>query len=83
MIYDPEDYDDFEDESFHEDYEIDILTGIASCICGHRWMLTAQDFQRHHEMQVEYDRQVAEWEADGLALDDARDCIIAGDEIPF
>ena len=44
--------DDPEDECYHEDYEIDILTGIASCDgCGHRWMLTAKDFEREHELQ--------------------------------
>ena len=84
MIDDPEDYeDDLEDECFHEDYEIDNLTGIASCICGHRWMLTAEDFQRLHEMQVEYDHQMAKWEAEEPEPDVASDREITDDEIPF
>ena len=61
MIDDPYDYDDdLEDECFHDEYEIDILTGIASCdYCGLRWMLTREQFERQQELQVEYDRQVA------------------------
>lgn len=31
---------DGEDECPHEEYEADILTGIAACdMCGHRWIL--------------------------------------------
>ena len=85
MTDDPYDYDDdLEDECFHDEYEIDILTGIASCdYCGLRWMLTREQFERQQELQVEYDRQVARWEAEGAAFDDTSDCGITGDEIPF
>ena len=40
--------DEFEDDCDHEDYELDILTGRASCAwCDHRWYLSKEEFERH------------------------------------
>lgn len=35
----------------HEDYDLDILTGRASCNhCDHRWYMSEQEFKRHQEL---------------------------------
>ena len=87
MIDDPEDYDDdLEDECFHEDYEIDILTGVASCDgCGHRWMATDNEYQHRIDAQAAWDRECERLEQAGLALGDGtQGCHeITGDDIPF
>lgn len=51
-------------ECEHEDYEIDILTGRATCICGHSWMRSAADLQADHERQGAYDKLCEEWDAE-------------------
>ncbi len=47
----------------HEDYEADILTGIATCgRCNHRWMQTASEIERERLHAAEYDKRCAEWD---------------------
>ena len=77
--------DDLEDECFHEDYEIDILTGMASCDhCGHRWMMTTKQLERHHELQADCDRYYQQLEEEGFALNEPSDGQkVSDDEIPF
>ena len=58
----PEDSEDDEpeDECDHEEYEADILTGVATCgMCGHRWHQTPQDIERENERRAAYEK----WEA--------------------
>ena len=50
------------DECDHVDYEADILTGIATCHCGHRWMQTSQEIASQREAQAVYDKQCDEWD---------------------
>lgn len=86
MTDDPYDYDDApEDECYHEEYDVDILTGMATCTyCGHRWMLSQEDFEKMHQAQVEWDKQVEQWEAEGLNVNEpSSDKVISDDEIPF
>lgn len=88
MIDEPEDYyddDPEEDICIHEDYEIDILTGIASCDdCGARWTATDEQYQHRIDMQAAWDRECARLEAEGLAISDGSSFIeITDDEIPF
>jgi hypothetical protein len=43
----PDDGDDLVCD--HEDYEADIITGIATCPnCGHWWIQTAEEIEREH-----------------------------------
>jgi hypothetical protein len=45
----------------HEDYDVDILVGIASCWhCGHRWEQTKEEIEREIKAQREYDEMCAE-----------------------
>ena len=88
MTADPEDYydDDLEEDiCVHEDYEIDILTGIASCSdCGARWVATDDQYQHRIDMQAAWDRECARLEAEGSALSDGDTSTrISDDEIPF
>lgn len=40
-----------DDECLHEEYEIDILTGRATCDdCGHVWIATDAQMKSHEEM---------------------------------
>lgn len=49
--------DDPRDDCEHEDYESDILTGIASCHnCGHRWMQTREEIEAEHDRIAAYQR---------------------------
>lgn len=47
-------YDERDEESedcWHEDYEIDILTGRATCdACGHHWIATDAQMKAHEEI---------------------------------
>lgn len=87
-----------EDDCDHEDYEADILTGMASCgRCGHRWMQTAQEIERERQAQIAYDAMCEAWEREQRSLsyllrrwvNRVRDAIWprrraeAHDEIPF
>lgn len=45
-------WDEPEDECEHEDYEVDILIGRATCnMCGHRWYQTEDEMRREEERQ--------------------------------
>ena len=49
--------DELEDECDHEEYEADILTGVATCgMCGHRWHQTPQDIERENERRAAYEK---------------------------
>lgn len=49
----------------HEEYDADILMGVARCwVCGHRWIQSDDEIRREREAQVAYDKQCAEWEAE-------------------
>lgn len=51
------------DHCDHEDYESDILTGVASCgRCGHRWHQTPEEIQREREAQAAFDEACDKWE---------------------
>lgn len=39
----------------HPEYDVDILTGLALCACGHAWWLTNEELEREIERQVEDD----------------------------
>lgn len=57
-----DDDDPREDDCDHDDYEADILTGIAMCHrCGHRWMQTNEEIAREIEHQAEYQRMQDRW----------------------
>ena len=51
-----------EQECDHMDYETDILTGFATCACGHRWMQTSEEIERERQRQIDYDQMCAQWE---------------------
>lgn len=52
-----------EDVCWHEDYEADILTGLARCCsCNHSWHQTRQEIEREREAQAAWDKQCEEWE---------------------
>lgn len=45
-----------EDDCIHEDYETDILTGLATCsVCGHRWYQTDDEVAAEHRRAVQYE----------------------------
>lgn len=88
------DDDEGEDGCCHEEYEADILTGIARCtMCGERWMQTPEERQREQERQAEYDKMCLEWEQDQArdfdpaayrrAMVGDKPQTFADDEIPF
>lgn len=53
------------DHCDHEDYEADILTGVATCgLCGARWHQTADEIKREREAQIAFDAYSAELERD-------------------
>jgi len=52
-----------EDDCFHEDYEADILTGIATCPrCGYRWMLTSQQREQELAAHKSWEKMCVAWE---------------------
>lgn len=56
------DYDDY-DDCDHEDYEIDILTGRASCNrCEHHWYPTAAEIDAEITRQANYHEDCERWE---------------------
>lgn len=76
-------YPDDGPECDHMDYDADILTGIATCTCGHRWVQTAQEIERERQAQIAYDKQCEEWERE-IARMPKHDSPFAGeDELPF
>jgi hypothetical protein len=86
--------DDDYPECDHVDYEADILTGEATCACGHRWMQTAEEIAFTRQMQANYDRQCEEWERQERSLSARFQRLVARvraywqrpkatDEIPF
>jgi hypothetical protein len=89
------DDDEPEDDCCHEEYEADILTGIACCTsCGERWMQSPEECQRERERQAEYDKMCLEWEAEQARDFDPAACSRAmigehpqpppaDDELPF
>lgn len=87
--------DDDYPECDHVDYESDILTGIAACACGHRWMQTDHEIAREREAQIAYDNMCEQWQRDEQSLTNRlrklvnrmrarwRRPIEPADEIPF
>jgi len=68
------------DDCDHQDYEADILTGIAMCgRCGFRWMQSAKEIEREREAAMAYDKHCEgdgnEWRAGSKTP--------VGDDIPF
>lgn len=55
------DADDDVPECDHMDYETDILTGFATCACGHRWMQTREEIERERQRQIEYDKMCRDY----------------------
>lgn len=55
-------FDDFDDDICdHDDYDADILTGVATCgMCGARWHQTAEEIAREREAQKHYDEFYAD-----------------------
>lgn len=52
-----------EDECDHMDYDVDILTGRATCErCGHRWYQTDEQRRSQERAQAAWDRYCAEQE---------------------
>ncbi len=50
-------YDDIPDDCWHEEADIDILTGRALCpVCGHAWWASDEEI----EAQATYEREYAE-----------------------
>jgi hypothetical protein len=50
-------YDDYEDDDpcDHEDYDIDVCTGRASCnICSEHWYVSSVDIDRELDRQANY-----------------------------
>lgn len=77
------DWDDDYDEPYpcdHIDYEADILTGIATCACGYRWMQTDQEIAAERKAQLAYDKMCEEWDRNPQPLPEMPP---SGDEIPF
>lgn len=53
-----DDYDDRENQCDHEDYDVDILTGRASCDhCLANWYVGEDEIVRQIEHQAAYDEQ--------------------------
>lgn len=51
--FDPFDEYDIEDECEHDEYEMDILTGRASCaMCNHVWQASEAEWKRHEELMA-------------------------------
>ena len=56
-------YDEFDprEDCDHSEYEVD-FEGRAVCICGRRWWLTPEQFERHLRMEADwmadYDREM-------------------------
>lgn len=68
----------------HEDYDADILTGVATCgLCGHRWTQTAAEIERERQAQVAYDKQCEQWERQTAPPLDKSDPSAFDDELPF
>lgn len=74
--------DDDGPECDHDDYEADILTGIAACTrCGERWMQTREQIEAERRAQMAWDRQCEEWDKEGWPP--VPNMAQTGDEIPF
>lgn len=66
----------------HEDYEADILTGLATCgKCNHRWMQTPAEIERERVHAAEYDKMCAEWDREPVS--NPYKSRPTGDDIPF
>lgn len=56
--------DHLDDDGFcdHEERDVDILTGRATCwLCGHRWSVTDDELRRMAEAQAAYDELNDAW----------------------
>jgi hypothetical protein len=59
-------------ECDHEDYDADILTGLATCgRCGHRWTQTAEEIAREREAEIAFE----------AAMSKGRPCIRCGNDL--
>jgi hypothetical protein len=55
--YDGPDDEDYEEDPpcCHEDYDLDILTGVTECqSCGHRWTMTSAQIERHYARERDW-----------------------------
>lgn len=76
------DDDDDGPECDHEDYEADILTGMATCgRCNHRWIQTPAEIERERIHAAEYDKLCAEWDREPVSRSEPLPP--TGDDIPF
>ena len=54
--YDDEDDDDFpvyEDDCDHLEADVDLMTGNATCRCGHHWYLSGDEIRREAQLQAD------------------------------
>ena len=76
--------DDDEEFCDHDDYEADILTGVATCVCcGYRWDQTAEEIERERQAQIAYDKQCEEWERETCPPMPKADIALTDDDLPF
>lgn len=55
-----------DDECDHMDYDVDILTGRATCeLCGHRWYQTEAQRLSRERAQASWDKYCQEIEREG------------------
>jgi hypothetical protein len=53
----------------HEDYDADILTGIATCWdCGRRWTQTAAEIELMRQAQIAHDKMIEDDEREARSL---------------
>lgn len=63
-----------EDECCHEDYEINILDGRATCsMCGFAWTATDKQMERHEELMREEDTERRYWDRVDQGRQQAKD----------
>lgn len=77
--------DILEPECHHEEYDVDILTGMATCTdCGYRWLMSPEETEKLCRLQAECNKQMARLEAEGLDVNEpSSNEVISDDGIPF
>ena len=54
---------EIDDDCDHDDHDIDVCTGRASCnMCDHVWWVTGEEINRELDRQSRYDEDRARWE---------------------
>lgn len=57
------DDDEFGDDCDHDDYELDVLTGRASCtMCNYSWFMSAKELERDQERRNAYEEEQRYWD---------------------